>query len=209
MKEKVKKITKKFKLLYPNPETELNFNNPFELLVSVVLSAQCTDKKVNEVTIELFSKYPTAEKLSKAKISTIEKIIKQVNYYKTKSKHLINLSNLIIDNYSGQIPYEMSELIKLPGVGNKTASVVLGELGKAYTFPVDTHVFRVSKRLGIADGKNVKIVEDQLKQNIPKKLWRPFHHYLILHGRRVCDARKPNCTECTLNKICDFGLESL
>jgi endonuclease-3 len=187
---------------YPKPRSELNFSNEYELLVSVVLSAQCTDKKVNEVTPILFSKYPNAQALSKASISDLERIIKPINYYKTKAKNLSGLSKMLCSEFKGDIPRTFDELRRLPGVGQKTANVVLGELGAQKTFPVDTHVFRVSKRLGFASEKTREKVEEELKKRFDRRLWRKLHHWLILHGRRVCKAQNPRCKECKLAKFC-------
>jgi len=187
---------------YPEPKSELNFSNEYELLVAVVLSAQCTDKKVNEVTPILFSKYPTPESLSKAKISSIESIIRPINYYKTKSKNLLGLGKMLYFDFNGKVPRSADQIRRLPGVGQKTANVVLGELGAAKTFPVDTHVFRVSKRLGFATAKTREKVEEELKERFDRRLWRKLHHWLILHGRRICKAQKPLCSECKLAKFC-------
>lgn len=191
--------------LYPNPRSELNFTSEYELVVSVVLSAQCTDKKVNEVTSILFKKYPGFFQLSKAPISSIEEIIRPVNYFKTKAKNIKKLAEIVVKEHQGVLPQQRAELLNLPGVGNKTANVVLGELGIEPTIAVDTHVFRVSKRLGIADGSNVEKVEESLKSRFPKDTWRELHHRLIFHGRRVCKAQNPSCEDCVLKKNCIFG----
>ncbi len=191
---------------YPAPESELNFKNEYELLVCVMLSAQCTDKKVNEVTPKLFSPYPNFEKLSKAPLAILQKIIRPINYYKTKAKNLKKTAILVCENYSGQVPKKHEELLTLPGIGNKSANVILGELKAAHTLPVDTHVFRVSKRLGLASGKNVLQVEEELKKIFQPKSWRTLHHCLILHGRRICKARRPLCAQCPLNKLCPSAI---
>lgn len=196
-----RKIIAILKKLYPEPRSELVFNNPYELLVSVLLSAQCTDKKVNEVTPILFKNYPGFERLRDARLSKLQKIIRPINYYRTKSKNLLNTAKMIAANFGGKLPLSHAELLTLPGVGNKTANVVLSEMEVAHTFPVDTHVFRVSKRLGFANGKNAFEVEKDLKELFPSKLWRPLHHWLIFHGRRVCKAR-PLCPKCALAKLC-------
>jgi len=188
--------------LYPNAETELVFGTDFELLIAVVLSAQCTDKKVNEVTPELFRRYSSPDKLSRAHLATIEKILRPVNYYKTKAKHLLSLAKKLVTEHDGKIPKTHEELIKLAGVGNKTANVVLSELGLANTFPVDTHVFRVSKRLGLSEGNTREDVERSLKERISQIYWRKLHHQLIFHGRRVCTAQRPHCLSCPLAQHC-------
>ena len=202
-----KKLLKSFSKLYPNPKSELNFKNRYQLVVAVSLSAQCTDKKVNEVTPLLFKKYQNFKELSKATINSVEKIIRQVNYYKTKSKNIINMSKMVSKEFKNRLPTKHEDLIKLPGVGNKTANVVLSELGIVPTFPVDTHVFRLSKRLNLAKGKNVKIVEEELKKGFKPELWRNLHHYLIFHGRRVCKAQNPLCNECKISNLCPSKVE--
>lgn len=187
---------------YPEPRSELNFSNEYELLVSVVLSAQCTDKKVNEVTPILFSKYPNAQALSKATISDLETLIRPINYYKTKAKNLSGLGKMLFGEFKGEVPRTFDEIRRLPGVGQKTANVVLGELGAQKTFPVDTHVFRVSKRLGFASEKTREKVEEELKKRFDRRVWRKLHHWLILHGRRVCKAQNPLCQDCKLATYC-------
>lgn len=204
--ENSRKILKVLEKLYPDPKSELNYSNEFELCISVLLSAQCTDKKVNQVTPGLFKKYPDFKKLSKANVEDVEQLISQVNYYKTKSKHLVALGQLVIREYEGKLPLIHNELVKLPGVGRKTANVVLSELDIEPAIAVDTHVFRVSKRLGLAKGKNVLEVEKELSQKFKSESWKQLHHGLILHGRRICLARNPKCTECELNKLCPSAL---
>ena len=188
--------------LYPEPQSELNFRNPYELVVSVVLSAQCTDKKVNDTTPVLFKKYSNFKQLARAEVSDVETIIRPINYYKTKSKNIVSLAQIVIDDFDGKLPESMEELTELPGVGRKTANVVLGELGIEPSLAVDTHVFRVSKRLGIASGDSPSDVEGCLKRAFPPSSWRDLHHQLIFHGRRVCKARNPLCGECSLVDLC-------
>lgn len=190
--------------LYPDPKSELNYVNEYQLCISVILSAQCTDKKVNQVTPELFKKYPNFKALSKAEISSTEQIIRQVNYYKTKSKNIINLAKILGESYNFQLPLIHNELIKLPGIGRKTANVVLSELNIEPALAVDTHVFRLSNRIGISNGKDVLEVEKSLTKQFPKESWKQLHHGLILHGRRVCMARNPNCAICEIKTICNF-----
>jgi endonuclease-3 len=187
---------------YPEPRSELVFSNEFQLLVAVVLSAQCTDKKVNEVTPALFDRYPGFAELSDAEVGEVEKILRQVNYFRTKSKNIIALSKKVMADFGGRLPLEHDALTSLPGVGQKTANVVIGELGVGHTFPVDTHVFRLSHRLGLARGKTPGEVESELRAIFPPEQWRPMHHYLILHGRRVCKAQRPNCAECVVSRLC-------
>jgi endonuclease-3 len=203
-----KKLLQELESLYGTPRTELDFEGPFQLLISVMLSAQSTDKKVNEVTKILFKKYPSPLSLSRAKLIDVENIIREVNYYKTKAKHLIETAKLLVEKWNSDIPETHEDLISLPGVGNKTANVVLSELGLAYALPVDTHVFRVSKRLGLANANTRDKVESELCSRFPKENWQKLHHWLIFHGRRVCMARSPKCVECTLLKKCPSGLSA-
>ncbi len=188
--------------LYPSPQSELYFSNEYELIIAVVLSAQCTDRKVNEVTPALFARFASFEALSEAKVEDTAQIIKTINYYKTKARHLVALASKVVEEHEGTIPKIHDKLVELPGVGRKTANVVLSELGVVPTFPVDTHVYRVSKRLGFATGGTPRKVEDELKELFSPSLWRPLHHWLILHGRRTCTARSPRCNECLLSKYC-------
>lgn len=205
MHKKPAKIAHILQQLYPQPRSELNFDNEFQLVVAVALSAQCTDKKVNQVTPILFKQFRNFKALSNAKVSSIEEIIRPINYYRTKSKNIIELSKVVDRNHNGSLPRNYEELIELPGVGRKTANVVLGELGVAHTLPVDTHVFRVARRLGLAVGTKPETVEQELQAIFPSEQWRNLHHQLIFHGRRVCIAQRPKCNECKLLKLCEFG----
>jgi endonuclease-3 len=191
--------------LYPDPHSELDFKDEYQLLSAVMLSAQCTDKKVNQVTPILFGKYPDFKALSKAKVSDIAEIIRPINYYKTKSANLVATAIEVTSRFKGNVPKTHKELTSLPGVGNKTANVVLGETGAVPSLPVDTHVFRVSNRLGLSSGKNPDAVEEDLKRAFPSSEWRNLHHRLIFHGRRVCNARNPDCEHCELRPLCEFG----
>jgi endonuclease-3 len=188
--------------LYPEPKSELEFSNPFQLIVSVILSAQCTDKKVNEVTKELFTKFSDFSSLKKAKLSDIARIIRPVNYFKTKAANIIKMATQVVEEFKGEIPLEFEKITSLAGVGRKTANVVLGELGADFTLPVDTHVFRVSRRLGLSKGKTPEAVEMDLRKHFAPSTWRALHHRLIFHGRRVCAARNPKCEDCALAKLC-------
>ena len=198
------RLAARFNELYPEPRSELNFSSPYQLVVSVALSAQCTDKKVNEVTPILFAAYNCFAALATATESDIAAIIRPVNYYRTKAKHLRLMAAKVMSDFGGSLPTSYEQLLTLPGVGNKTANVLLCELGTATAFPVDTHVFRVSQRLGLARGKTPEIIEAKLRKVIPEPLWRNFHHWLIFHGRRVCKAQRPNCALCTLRAECRF-----
>ncbi len=213
MKPKQKKVANKkvrqanrildvLKQLYPNPRSELNFSNEFQLVVAVTLSAQCTDKKVNEVTPELFTKFPNFKTLAVAKSSELERIIRPVNYYRTKAKNLIAMAQLVISAFSGVLPREHAQLVTLPGVGRKTANVVVGELGVAPALPVDTHVYRLTHRLALSSGKTVRDVENDLCSLFAPQDWRALHHSLILHGRKVCKAQRPACASCELGSLC-------
>lgn len=197
-----KLLLTKLERLYPNPRSELDFSDEYQLVVAVMLSAQCTDKKVNEVTPSLFKSYRSFRALAKASLSDIEAIIRPVNYFKTKSKNLIAMAQVVTGEFNGQLPRTHRELIALPGVGNKTANVVLSELGVVPTFPVDTHVFRLAHRLGLSKGKTPEAVEGDLKKEFPPEEWRGLHHRLIFHGRRVCKAVNPDCKECDLRAAC-------
>lgn len=192
---------------YPDLKGALFFKNSYQCLVAVMLSAQCTDKKVNEVTPLLFKNFPTFKKLSLASNKDIEKIIRTVNYYKTKSEHIIQTSKIITTKFKGLLPKTFDELISLPGVGQKTANVILTELGIANTFPVDTHVFRVAHRLNLSQAKTAKETEEDLKKLIAPEYWKQMHHQFIWYGRRTCKAQNPDCKNCILTKFCTFFKE--
>ena len=199
-----KKITEILLNNNPEPEIELNFSNSLELLVATILSAQCTDKRVNMVTESLFKKYKKAEDYANAHIETLESEIRQTGFYKNKTKSIINCCTMLIEEFQGKIPQKMEELIKLPGVGRKTANVILvGAYGKQ-AIPVDTHVIRLSNRLGLTKSKNPDIIEKDLMAAIPNDCWSRFATALILHGRRVCNARKPQCSVCLLYDECEW-----
>jgi endonuclease-3 len=198
-------LLSKLATLYPEPRSELDFQDEFQLLIAVVLSAQCTDVKVNQVTPVLFKKYPDCKQLAKAKLSDVEAIIRPINYFKTKSKNIIATANALTTQHKGNVPKTHAELTELPGVGRKTANVVLGETGAVPALPVDTHVFRVAHRLGLSEGKNPEAVEKDLMRLFPSSEWRGLHHRLIFHGRRVCKARNPACAECDLRALCPTG----
>jgi len=206
-KELYKKVIEFFLSEMPVAETELEYQTPFQLLVSVVLSAQCTDKRVNIIAKLLFNKYPDSKSLSLATQDEIFKLIKSCSYPNNKAKYLIEISKIIEEKYEGNIPDDINELMKLPGVGRKSANVVAAVLYNKPVIPVDTHVFRVSKRIGLVmDVKTPYEVEQQLEKNIPPYLRPKVHHWLILHGRYICTARNPKCTGCGLNKICLYNL---
>lgn len=189
--------------LIPNPKCELNFNCDYELLIAVVLSAQTTDKRVNEVTKVLFTKYPTLEDINKADISSIKEIIKSIGTFNKKAVFVKEIAKTLLEKYDGVVPRTHEELEAIPGVGHKSANVVLGVLYNIPTFAVDTHVERVSKRLGLASAKDDVIqVEKKLMKKVPKDRWIRTHHQFILFGRYYCKAVKPSCDNCELKDIC-------
>ncbi|MCX6206295.1 MAG: endonuclease III [Bacteroidetes bacterium] len=189
----------------PIAETELVYDNPFQLLVAVILSAQCTDKRVNLTTPNIFRKFPTAEKMSAATFEELFPIIKSISYPNNKTKHLIGMANMLMTDFAGELPMTVNELVKLPGVGRKTANVITSVIDKQPNMAVDTHVFRVSARLGLTtNAKTVLEAEKQLIKNIPEDLVHRAHHWLILHGRYTCLARSPKCETCGLTSICKF-----
>lgn len=183
----------------------LHFETPFEALIATMLSAQSTDKRVNAVTSKLFKVANTPKDFANMDINELENWIKSIGIYKNKAKNIKETSKILVQDYQGEVPNKKSELIKLPGVGNKTANVVLANAFDIPAFAVDTHVFRVSNRIGLADGKNVEQTEDQLTENVPKKDWNITHKRLITHGRAICKARNPLCEECELNKLCLYN----
>lgn len=207
---KKKDIDSTLKILsetYEEAKCALNFNSPYELLIATILSAQCTDVRVNIVTEKLFSKYNTPDKMAELTEVELQEIIKPCGFYKNKSKNILAASRDLIFNYNSEVPKTMEELIKLPGVGRKTANVVLSNAFNIPAIAVDTHVFRVSKRIGFACGDNPLKVEEELRNIIPKKMWSNAHHYLIWHGRKICKARKPQCEICPISMYCTYYKE--
>ncbi len=185
-----------------NPETALKYRNKFTLLTSVVLSAQCTDTNVNNVTKNIYDKYYTPQHFVDLKINKIRKLIKSIGLFNTKAKNLYYLSKILIEQHQSKVPDNFEELILLPGVGRKTANVVLNEAFNKPTIGVDTHVFRVSNRTGLAIGKNPEAVEKKLLKILPNRYLKKSHHLILLHGRYTCKSRNPLCSKCTINKIC-------
>lgn len=189
----------------PDAETELVYDNAFQLLVSVILSAQCTDKRVNLTTPHIFKKFPDAVAMSKATHGTLFALIKSISYPNNKTKHLIGMACMLLDKFNGEVPMTVDELMQLPGVGRKTANVITSVVDNQPNMAVDTHVFRVSARLGLTtNAKTPLAAEKQLIKNIPEAYVHIAHHWLILHGRYVCTARSPNCTVCGLKDICKY-----
>lgn len=191
--------------LFPDAKAELDFENNFELIVAVVLSAQTTDIAVNKVTKDLFKYYPTPQKLMDADIDHVMAILKSIGLYRTKAKNIIALSKILVESYDGEVPSDRKALESLPGVGRKTANVVLSNAFGIPALAVDTHILRISKRLGLADENDDALaVEKKLNQKFPKELWHKLHHQLIFFGRYHCTARKPNCDTCKMQEICPY-----
>ncbi|MGG7164556.1 endonuclease III [Clostridium ihumii] len=190
--------------VYEGATCGLNFNSPFELLISTILSAQCTDERVNLVTKELYKEYNTPEAIVTLSEEELGEKIRSCGFYKNKSKNILGCCKMLLEKYHGEVPKTMEELIELPGVGRKTANVVMANVFGIPAIAVDTHVFRLSNRIGIAKGKDVEEVEQKLMKNIPKKMWSDAHHYLIWHGRKICNARKPKCEECPIVQYCEY-----
>jgi endonuclease III len=189
----------------PDAETELVFDNPYQLLVSVILSAQCTDKRVNQTTPAFFAHFPGPGPLSKAHFDEVFPFIRSISYPNNKTKHLIGMAQMLVKDFKGEVPLTVEELIKLPGVGRKTANVITSVIDQQPNMAVDTHVFRVSARIGLTIGAKTPLAaEKQLIQHIPRELIHKAHHWLILHGRYICIARNPKCSECGLKPCCKY-----
>lgn len=202
--EKRKKIFERFQAQNPNPTTELNYSSHFELLIAVILSAQATDISVNKATKTLFQKANTPKKMLALGEDGLMEQIKTLNLYKTKAKNILKTCELLIAEYQSRVPSTREELEKLPGVGRKTANVVLNTAFDQHTMAVDTHIFRVANRTGLAPGKTPLAVEEKLIKNVPKQYLKDAHHWLILHGRYVCKARKPLCPTCLIRDLCEY-----
>jgi len=199
----VKKIIEILKKNYPSPKIELNFSNPFELSIATILSAQAQDKRVNQVTETLFKKLKTPQDYLNIGEENLVKEISSINFYKNKAKNIIKCCKMLVEDFNEEIPQNIDDLVKLPGIGRKTANVILGVGFGKPAIIVDTHVKRVSKRLGLTDSGDPYKIEENLKQLIPKEYWTNFSLALILHGRYICKSRKPNCKDCFLEMICD------
>jgi endonuclease III len=204
LKERYKGVIEWFQQHVPIAETELHYSNSFELLVAIVLSAQCTDKRVNMTTPALFKVFPTAHSMAKASFEEVFSLIKSISYPNNKARHLIALAQQLVEKYDGAIPDDAERLQELPGVGRKTANVMLVVAFNKPAMPVDTHVFRVANRIGLTTAKNPLQSEKTLVKNIPTQLLPIAHHWLILHGRYTCLARKPKCEECGIRTFCKF-----
>ncbi|HZJ82981.1 MAG TPA: endonuclease III [Clostridia bacterium] len=203
-KDKTDKILELMEKEYGGAGPELLHGNPFELLIATILSAQCTDKQVNKVTPSLFEKYPTPWDMAGVETEEMERHIRSCGFYKTKSRNILMTCNILVEKYGGKVPEDIETLMTLPGVGRKTANVVASNAFGVDAIAVDTHVFRVSNRLGLAHAKNVLDTEKQLMANIPQEKWTPAHLWLIYHGRRVCNARSPKCDICFLSPYCVY-----
>ena len=208
MKKRTKAILDILKEDYPDAKCELNHESPFQLLVATILSAQTTDKKVNEVTETLFRDYPDLDAFLTLSVEELEERIKQIGLYRSKAKNLIMMCNQLKEKFNGEVPKTMEEITSLAGAGRKTANVVLSNAFGVPSIAVDTHVFRVSNRLGMADSDNVLEVEKQLQKELPKREWSLTHHLLIFHGRRCCIARNPKCEICNLTNYCKYYKEA-
>lgn len=205
-KERYDKFLKYFSTHSPEPETELIYSNPYELLVAVILSAQCTDKRVNLTTPAIFRAFPTPQHMAAATAEEMFDYIKSISFPNNKSKHLVGMAKMLMENYKGEVPSEVEELQKLPGVGRKTANVIASVVHKQPKMAVDTHVFRVSRRIGLVpeSARTPLEVEKELVKNIPEELIHKSHHWIILHGRYICVARSPKCDICPITEICKY-----
>lgn len=199
-----REILAELERLYPDARPALHYGTPYELLIAVILSAQCTDERVNKVTAELFKEHNTPEKMLTLSQEELEKYIFSCGLYRSKAAHILSASRNIVEKFGGEVPSEHKQLKSLAGVGQKTANVVYAVAFGGDAIAVDTHVFRVSNRLGLAHADTPEKTEQQLKQVIPQSDWSKAHHWLIFHGRRVCHSQKPDCINCTLNKWCQF-----
>ena len=204
-RERAVEVCERLNRRYGPVECFLDHENPFRLLIAVLLSAQTTDAQVNKVTPQLFAQWPTPEAMAGASVADVADTIKSLGFYKSKAKHAVEAAQMIVADYGGEVPADMKELVKLPGVGRKTANVVMSCAFGEDAIAVDTHVFRVTNRLGLADAPDVLKTEHQLMQAVPKDQWSRAHHWLIYHGRRVCAARKPACESCTLRAWCEYA----
>ncbi len=205
IKEKYEQVISYFLKHQPEAQTELSYSNPFELLVAVILSAQCTDKRVNMVTPAIFRDFPSPEKLAQTNFETLFPYIQTISYPNNKTKHLIGMANMLVHDFNSVVPSQINDLIKLPGVGRKTANVIVSVVYDQPAMAVDTHVFRVSNRIGLTkNAKTPLAVEQQLVKYIPTEHIATAHHWLILHGRYVCMARQPNCQACGIQLYCNY-----
>ncbi len=189
---------------YPDPKSELHYESPFQLLVATIMAAQATDKQVNIITRELFRQAPDADRMSRMELDEIKSLVRSINYFNNKAKNILDVSRILIEHYQGKVPETREELERLPGVGRKTANVVLGNAFGQPVMPVDTHVHRVSNRIGLVKASKPEETEKELMKIIPEAWVITFHHYLLLHGRYTCKAKKPECAGCPVSSVCDY-----
>ncbi len=206
--EKIVFLNDALGLNYPHPKSELQYNSPFQLLVATILAAQATDKQVNIITRELFRRAPDAQSMSVMALDEVKGFVRTINYFNNKAKNILDVSRILIERFGGKVPETREELETLPGVGRKTANVVLGNAFGQPVMPVDTHVHRVSNRIGLVKTTKVEQTEVELMKIIPEAWVIDFHHYLLLHGRYTCKAKKPDCANCTVSSICDYPTKS-
>lgn len=207
-RKKIIEIFKRFQKNDPHPATELEYSSHFELLVAVMLSAQATDKSVNKATRELFPVVNTPEQILQLGEEGLKSYIKSIGLYRTKAKNIIKTCQMIIEHYNGEVPDNRDALESLPGVGRKTANVILNAAFGQMTIAVDTHIFRVAQRIDLAQGKTPQAIEQQLLKKIPKQFLHDAHHWLVLHGRYICVARKPHCSLCLINDLCEYEFKN-
>lgn len=208
-KKETKEVIDRLLRQYPDAKAGLNFSTPFELLIATILSAQCTDAQVNKTTAVLFKEYKTPEDFLKLSEEELGEMIKSCGFYKNKSKNILATCRLLVEKFNGQVPNTLEELMTLPGVGRKTANVVISNAFNIPAIAVDTHVFRVSNRIGIANSNNVIDTEKDLMENIDREMWSKAHHLLIFHGRKICKARNPLCHECPVADLCEYYKEKI
>ena len=206
--EKTARIIDGLKALYPSPVCALNYGKDYELMISVRLSAQCTDARVNEITPALFARYPTLHDFAEAELEEVESYVRSCGFYHHKAKDIIDACRMLEERHGGKVPDTMEELLAIPGIGRKTANLLLGDLYGKPAVVCDTHCIRISNRLGLARGKEPEKVEQQLRAILPPEESSDFCHRLVMHGRAVCDARKPDCKDCTLKELCDYHEEA-
>lgn len=203
-KDRYKLFVEHFSVKQPNAETELHYNNPYQLLVAVILSAQCTDKRVNMVTPALFERFPNAKALSEVTSDIVFDYIRSISYPNNKAKHLVGMANMLLNEFNNEVPADIKDLQRMPGVGRKTANVIASVIYNAPAMAVDTHVYRVARRLGLTTGTTPLAVEKDLVKNLPEETIHVAHHWLILHGRYVCLARSPKCSICEISHMCKY-----
>lgn len=202
LESRVRRLLRRLGSLYPDAACSLEFENPLQLLVATILSAQCTDVRVNQVTPALFARFPTVEAFATCELAELEEFIRSTGFFRSKAKNIKRCCEQIVERHSGEVPDTLEELVKLTGIGRKTANVILGDAFRTPGITVDTHVGRLSRRLGLTEEKNPVKAERDLMAIIPRRQWTTFSHRMIFHGRQVCHSRKPRCEECTLSDIC-------